>query len=193
MNPQMRRDVFRAVLPALAGVALLAVLWWAEVWALEQFVGDDFWFQRIGAIPHVFSASDGETFPSMSRDGKVFFPWVLACAFFVACPLVAFMFSRGKAAHILSTALLLGVITLGCVNVVSFSGWVMWFNSMPVTLVKLVTWSWPGVAWIFALSLGGAAIGIAVSSGGTAIEIVVSRIARVVGTRAGRRRGRECR
>lgn len=161
MNPQMRRDVFRAVLPALAGGVLMAALWLAHDYAYDSLcpgvLGD--WQIRIGAVPCLFWFY--KSGPLTIASEELFIPWVLACAFFVAGPLVAFMFSRGKAAHFLSTALLLGVITHGCVNVVSFLGLVMWFSSMPATPVNVALGSLPWVAWIFALSLGGAVIGIA--------------------------------
>ena len=177
MKPQARHEVVRAVLPALAGAALMAVLWWAEVWVLDYFVRDQFWIKHIGAIPDVFWNSDGETFPSISTDFRVFYPWALACAFFAVGPLVAFMCSRGKAAHAFSLALLLGVITHGCVNVVSFLAFCATWNGTPLTIVKLVRWDWPGFAWILALSLGGAAVGIS-----------VPRVARAVARRADRRK-----
>jgi len=91
------------------------------------------------------------------------------------------MFSRGKAAYIFSTALLLGVITHGCINVVSLFDASMHgdWRYGPATLGDNLRWDWPSFAWIFALSLGGAAVGIA-----------VQMIARAVVKRAYRRKSR---
>ena len=178
MKPQAKHAVLRAALPALAGAVLTAILWWAEALALDLFVNEKrFWLQYIGAIPDLFWSSTGEDFPSISTHFPVFYPWALACAFFAAGPLVAFMFSRGKGAHAFSLALLAGLIAYGCISVVSFLAFCAMWNGTPLTLVKLVRWYWPSFAWVFGLSLGGAAVGIA-----------VQRLSRAVARRAYRRK-----
>ena len=178
MKPHWRNEVLRAVLPALAGAAVLAVLWWAEDWAYDSFwpgiPGDE--QAQIGLIPG-FPWLVGSDIWYVLSHGDVFLPWALACAFFAVGPLVAFAFSRGKAAHAFSLALLLGVITHGCLNAVSYYAAYLGYYCPPLTLVTLARVSWRGVAWIFALSLGGAAVGIA-----------VQRIVRTVAKRADRRK-----
>lgn len=188
MKPQARHDVLRAVLPAMAAVVLMAVLWWAHDWAYNTFCpaiagGDGEPKYQIGIVPGLFwGLENGEMFKYLRTDWIVFIPWLLACAFFAAGPLVAFMFSRGKAAHILSTALLLGIITHGCGNVLSHhTGYLAEFHP-PIELGDLAQCAWRGVAWILALSLGGAAVGIA-------LQMIVRAVAR----RADRRRRGMCR
>jgi hypothetical protein len=171
------------MLPALAGAVVMAGLWWAEDWAYNTFCpaiagGDGEPKYQIGVIPGLFwSLENGEMFKYLRTDWIVFIPWLLACAFFAFGPVVAFMFSRGKAAHILSTALLLGVITHGCGNVLSHhAGYLAEFHP-PIELGDLAQCAWRGGAWILALSLGGAAVGI-----------VLQMIARAVSRRAARRK-----
>lgn len=180
MKPQARYEILRALLPALAGAAVLAVLWWAEDWAYDSFwpgiPGDE--QGPIGLIPG-FPWLVGSDIWYVLSHGDVFLPWALACAFFAVGPLVAFVFSRGKAAYVFSTALLLGVITHGCLNVLSWYAAYLGYYYPPLTLVTLARVSWPGVTWILALSLGGAAIGIG-----------VQMIVRVVARRADRRKSR---
>jgi hypothetical protein len=178
MKQQSRREILRAVLPALAGAAVMAVLWCAEDWAYEAFCAglpDSGGGLQIGMVPGFF-LEDADTAWMMLTDWHMLVPWALACAFFALPPLVAFLYSRGKAAHIFSLALLLGAITHGCVNVVSFYA----PPSLMIdhaTLVGLPVDAWAGVAWILSLSLGGAAVGIG-----------VQRIARAVARRADRRK-----
>jgi hypothetical protein len=170
------------MLPAMTGAVLMAVLWWAEYRAHESLNSlirsgrddcmIDFMAGAIGSVPWRFWICD-----YLWTDRNVFLPWALACAFFAAGPLVAFMLSRGKAAHIFSLALLLGVITHGCVNVVSEWAPAMGFGRTLFAFVKLNHPTWPGVAWILRLSLGGAAVGI-----------VLQRIVRAVARRADRRK-----
>jgi hypothetical protein len=153
------------MLPALAGATVMAILWVAG-----EFLPNYGFWSWIGAIPYAFYDSSGEDFPSIALGGQAFLVWVLANAYFALGPMVAFMFSRGKTAHIPSIALLLGVITHGCVSSVSFCGFIAKWNGTTVTLAKLADWAWPAFAWIFALSFGGAAVGIALQRIARAIE-----------------------
>jgi hypothetical protein len=179
MKPQARHEVLRAVLPALAGAVLTAVLWFAADWAHESYfpafplVGQ----MRIGEVPGRFWEYEGPW--SVGANWHLFLTWAMACAFFAAGPLVAFLFSRGKAAYIFSTALLLGVITHGCINVMSLfdANILRDWRYGPATLGDNLRWAWPCLAWILGLSLGGAGVGIA-----------AQKIARAVARRAERRK-----
>ena len=174
MKPQARYEVIRAVLPALAGAVLTAVLWFAADWAYESYC-PDFWFfgrMRIGFVPGWYWEWEGQWW--VWTDWNHFLTWAMACAFFAAGPLVAFLFSRSRAAYIFSTALLLCVLTQGCHDVVT-----LWNStgSVPLTLSEMARWYWWSFAWVFALSLGGAVVGIA-----------LQRIVRAVARGADRRK-----
>ncbi len=173
MKPQIRHEVVRAVLPSLVGVVLMAVLWWSHDYAYDSLCPGvpDHGQVRIGTVPRLFWAY--RSGPLNIADKELFITWGLACAFFLLPSLVAFMVSRGMAANAFSLALLLGLITHGCWCHIGYVTAGIEIFVPPLTYSKVILRAWPGVAWIFALSLGGAVIGI-----------VAPRIARAVWPRA---------
>jgi len=164
------------MLPALAGATVMAILWVAG-----EFLPNCGFWSWIGAIPYMFYYSGGEDIPSITSGGQALLVWVLANAFFALGPMVAFMFSRGKAALIFSSTLLLASITHGCLSIALFIDYLGRWIESPVTIGQLLM-NWPLIAWMLGLCIGGAAIGIA-----------LPRIARAVARRSARRRTALCR
>ena len=171
MKPQVRHEVVRAVLPALAGAGVLVLLWGLHYLAWRHFAarfGYADRHQTIGVTPINFWHSG--YLPSIFSDWNAFIIWVSACFFFMLGPFVAFLLSKSRAAHIFSAALLLGVITHGCLDAVSVVVYVVAITTRHVTFVRVAQLAWPAFAWIFALSFGGAAVGIALQRIARAIE-----------------------
>jgi hypothetical protein len=171
------------MLPAMAGAGVLVLLWGLHYLAWKS---EPPWFyasvyHAIGVNPNMlWSITDDYGTLVVFSDRRIFISWALACSFFVLGPLVALMLSKGKGAYIFSAALVLCVMTHGCWDIAYRVDDLIGFTDSPVTLANLdlfVWMAWPGVAWVFGLSLGGAAIGIA-----------LPRIVRAVAKRADRRK-----
>jgi len=158
----MRRAIARALLPALIGGVLLEVFWWAHDDAYNSLCPGvpDHGQVAIGTVPRLFWVY--ESFDTTIACKELFIPWILACAFFAVSPLVSLALSRGMAAHVFSLALLAAVVTHGCWNEVNRHVAGIEIFDPPLTAGKLAARAWPGAAWILALSLGGAGVGIVV-------------------------------
>ena len=93
MKPQARNEVLRAVLPAMAGAVLMAVLWWAHKWAYHSAYPDMPNEDRgtIGIMAILPLLYKGDIWLVLTTWDQ-FLLWGPACAFFAVGSLVAFMF-----------------------------------------------------------------------------------------------------
>ena len=173
-NAHLLREVIRAMLPALVGTGVLVLLWGLHYLAYGPRRG---LYSAIGVSPILWYAEDAYCSLSIFSDLGQFTIWASACCFFVLGPLVAFLLSRCRTAYIFSVALLLGVVTHGCLGILRLAVDALDSVAPPVTVAKVASFAWIALLWIFALSLGGAAVGI-----------VLQRIVRVVARRAARRK-----